>query len=175
MHMGNKPFSQCVTQLEVLLVLVGLIATLMMVTRADPVNVPQEEERLLSSLRWAAQQAVLEGTLYAVQLDRYGWTLVRQTCAPDQRGQSPNWPDYVWRPVAFGHHSFPAGITLELMVANQPQPLPASDAEAADSEPQIFLLPGGEVTPFALWLRASEPTGRYLGWRDGQIMLLTSR
>lgn len=172
--MRNRRHSYGFTLPEVMvvMVLVGIIATLAVATLPDSVNVRQEEERMLSSLRWGTEQAMLEGTIYAVQLDRYGWTLVRLSHTPNSRGQSLNWPGYFWRPVAFGHHAFPDGITLELMIEGQRQPLPATEAEAADSEPQIFLLPGGEVTPFSIRLRANKQTGRQIAWHEGQIRLM---
>jgi len=175
--MINNRIYQGFTLLEVMLVVVllAMVATLVINTLPDTINVPQEEERLTNSLRWAAEQAILEGAIYGVKLDRQGWLIVKLSHNPGGAGESLSWPGYYWRPAGFGHHLLPEGITLELAVENQPRLFPAGKEKSAGSEPQILLLPGGEVTRFSLRLRAHGQTHRQITWHEHQIMLMEAQ
>jgi general secretion pathway protein H len=161
-------------------------------------------ERLTAILGQAAEQSVLEGRTIGVRIDDTGYQLmVRQSRkaaangSDDQTSVATVWEDQVWVPYQkekfASSGTFPDGTHTELELSglaldpeerNLGMVKPdwfARQNEASSKEPQILLLPGGEITPFKLTLTRNGDQGadsaqefaQLRGDEAGRVRLLT--
>ncbi|WON76412.1 type II secretion system minor pseudopilin GspH [Serratia sp. UGAL515B_01] len=156
------------TLLEMMLVvlLIGSAATLVMMSfPAGQKNTPQQQlARFQAQLDFALDDSQQNGQVLGIQVRPNGWQfkILRQQkpVSSDVPSGSDVWQGYAWqewqpRRAALGNE-LPEGMQLELQFPGL-QDWPSANAEA--TEPDIMLLPGGEITPFKLlFLRAdSDP------------------
>ncbi len=155
-----------------------------------------ESQRLEAAIRLAGEQAVLEGRIIGLRIDPHAYQFMVR--APQPEGEATpadGGADEEWRWVAYAQERFPASrqfpdeVLLELELGglalqseesrlgrSQPDWFPGAGDDAT-AEPQIYLLPGGEMTPFQLTL--SEPqseAGFYRqlrGEENGQVRQLS--
>lgn len=161
------------TLLEILVVvlIIGILVTfasLSISNRALEDRLEFEARRLDKTLQLALEEAEIKGLLIGFRYlpDRY------EFITPGEKGQ--------WQPYASGPlrpHPLSAPFEIELRVEGRVAP-PAQEPEKSDekderdqkderkrdakSEPQVLLLPSGEVTAFVLALRAGDLPSRYL-------------
>ncbi|HCK00066.1 MAG TPA: type II secretion system protein GspH [Serratia grimesii] len=144
--------------LEIMLVLVllGGLATLVIGALPGAPSLKQHEERLSAQLQWAAERAVQEGQVYGVAVAAREWQLVKLVRAPQGEHASYYWPGHYWQPVSSSNKPpqptlLPESVNLRLILEEHPHPLRATLQEQG-LEPQMLLMPGGEVSRFELQL-----------------------
>lgn len=152
-----------------------------------------EAERLRAAIQLAGEQAVMEGRIIGLRIAPRGYQFLVRAPQP-QSGSEPG-ADEEWHWVAYEQGKFPSAqqfpeeVTLELELGglalqseenklgrSQPEWFSLAAEEDAQ-EPQIYLLPGGEMTPFQLTLsvqQAGESFYRQIrGEESGRVTLLT--
>ncbi|WP_349257515.1 prepilin-type N-terminal cleavage/methylation domain-containing protein [Cedecea sp.] len=165
MKRGNiRGFS--LLEIMLVLVLLGGLATLVIGSLPGDPPLKRHEEQLSTQLRWAAERAVQEGQVYGVAVAAREWQLVRLVRAPNGEHDSYYWPGHYWQPVAIGNKPpkstlLPEGISLRLMIEEHQPPLRTTLHEQG-LEPQVLLMPGGEVNRFELQLLAENQAPRTL-------------
>ncbi len=107
--------------------------------------VEEEAKRLAALLNLAQEEAILTGNEYALELRLSAYRFVR--LAEERWQEFPD--DEVFRP-----RTLPAELRLELTIGGERIPPAALTAEYHDddSQPRIYLLSSGEVTPFSVEL-----------------------
>ncbi|WP_045784878.1 type II secretion system minor pseudopilin GspH [Chania multitudinisentens] len=154
--------------------LIGSAASLVMMSfPAVQQNTPQQQlERFQAQLEFALDDSQQNGQLLGIQVRPEGWLFQILQRRPPESSELPRgsdiWQGYFWqqwqpRRAALGSE-LPEGMFLELQFPGMQEWPPAN---AAAAEPDILLLPGGEITPFELvfsqvgngpkvWLRVDE-------------------
>ncbi|MHA7845995.1 type II secretion system minor pseudopilin GspH [Serratia sp. D1N4] len=153
------------TLLEMMLVvlLIGSAASLVVMSfPAVQQNTPKEQlARFQAQLDFALDDSQQNGRLLGIQVRPDGWEFkLLQRQLPESSASAPGsdvWQGYFWqtwqpRRSALGSE-LPDDLRLELQFPGL-QEWPPANAEAA--EPDILLLPGGEVTPFTLVFRRAD-------------------
>ena len=147
------------TLVEVLIVgiIIGLLtglATLSFDVKSPRLALEREAERLRLILTAAADEAVLEGGEYGLQLEEGGYRILEFDAQASRWRQS--------EAPFFQLHRFPPPIEFLLEVEGAPFNPPASatsGTRAADRQnngtaarPQILMFSSGELTPFDIYL-----------------------
>ncbi|KFK91781.1 MULTISPECIES: type II secretion system minor pseudopilin GspH [unclassified Serratia (in: enterobacteria)] len=153
------------TLLEMMLVvlLIGSAASLVMMSfPAAQRNTPQQQlVRFQAQLDFALDDSQQNGRLLGIQVRPDGWEF--KLLQRQQPGNSASaagsdiWQGYFWqtwqpRRSALGSE-LPDDLQLELQYPGLQEWPPVN---AAAAEPDILLLPGGEVTPFTLVFRSKD-------------------
>ncbi len=122
-------------------------------------HLQQQRERLQAQLDYALDRSQQDGLLMGIQVRSDGWkfkVLQHETAErlPAIAEGGDIWQGYVWhtwqpRRAAMGG-KLPDDVRIDLQYLRSFQWMPEHDDEA---EPDILLLPGGEVTPFRLRFR----------------------
>jgi general secretion pathway protein H len=160
------------TLLEMMLVvlLIGSAASLVMMSfPALQQTTPQRQlARFQAQLDFALDDSQQNGQPLGIWLQPAGWQfkILQPQAAKQARVEgktSDIWQGYAWqswqpRRAALGGQ-LPDDMRLELQFPGL-QAWPAVKAEAA--EPDILLLPGGEITPFKLWFKRT--SGGSVAW-----------
>lgn len=206
--------NQGFTLIEIMLVMVIIGCALGIVVLSLPgmngqgtADLKTQSEKLTATLAMASEQAMLEGRALGLRVTPQGYQfMVREAknAAVASAAQSTAiptaWDDQVWVPfkkdkfAAAGR--FPDGTSMDLKLGGlsldpeesqlglQKQDWIAERQSQQSEEPQITILPGGEVTPFELTLsqaasdtkakdQKTGPFARITGDEDGQIRLLS--
>lgn len=150
------------TLLEMMLVvlLIGSAASLVVMSfPAVQHHTPQQQlARFQAQLEFALDDSQQNGRLLGIQVRPDGWEFKLLQRQQAKEGAAPPgsdiWQGYFWqtwqpRRAALGSE-LPDDLRLELQFPALQEWPPAN---AAAAEPDILLLPGGEVTPFTLVFR----------------------
>lgn len=134
------------TLLEMMLVLFLTGLTVSVVIFVWPNNqqhsVKKSSQRLNHTLQWLAERTVLQGEFYGIQVTPSHWQIMR--LAENPNGNAAHWTPVAWRHLKT-EDTLPQGFTLNLQLDE------TIETAATDvPQPQIWLLPGGEVTPASL-------------------------
>jgi len=141
-------------ELLVVLVLVGIILSFAVVSLRAPgpaALVDEEARRLQALLRLASDEAVLRSRTYGVRLRADGYTFV----ARDEDR---------WRTI-----DDPPLENRRLESPVRMRPPGAEGDRRADTHPQLWLFPDGQITPFQLELSAGPLRRRLVGAQNGEI------
>ncbi|GAB3241585.1 type II secretion system minor pseudopilin GspH [Pseudaeromonas pectinilytica] len=167
-------------------------------------DIKTQSERLQALVSQIAEQAMLEGRTIGLRVDKSGYQfMVRQQKSADQAVTTESnqvataWDDQVWvnyeKEKLLTKATFPEGTEVELELGglaldNEENRVGLdkvdwfSQRDETNPEPQILLLPGGEITPFQLTLTppvdedANELDKNYIqlrGDETGQVRVLT--
>lgn len=173
----------------------------------DDGDIKTQSERLQALVSQVAEQAMLEGRTIGLRIDPTGYQfMVRQKKSTDQAvtTESANsnqiataWEDQVWvryeKDKLRTNATFPEGTEVDLELGglaldNEENRVGLekvdwfSQRDETNPEPQILLLPGGEITPFELTLtpptdeNANAQDKNYIqlrGDETGQVRVLT--
>jgi general secretion pathway protein H len=148
--------------LEMMLVvlLIGSAASMVMMSfpAVEQKTPPQQLARFQAQLIFALDDSQQNGRVLGVQVRPDGWQFkILQRQQSEGRASPPSsyiWQGYAWqewqprRAVLGGE--LPDGLRLELQFPGLGAWLPTN---AVANEPEIILLPGGEITPFKLIFR----------------------
>lgn len=141
------------TLLEMLLVMVlmALAATMVVATLPNRSDSKEQAESLQMLLEWAANRAMEEGQIVALNITKNGYRLVVLT-------RDPTTYQSGWQMINSGRRIrteqyFPESLQLSLA--------PDRINQNFEQKPQILMMPGGEITPFSLVLHESGQQG----WR----------
>ncbi|ENC3260493.1 type II secretion system minor pseudopilin GspH [Escherichia coli] len=157
--MSQRGFT--ILEMMLILLLMGITAGLVLMSFPDSAqnHLQQQRERLQAQLDYALDRSQQDGLLMGIQVRFDGWkfkVLQRGTAeSPPTLAEGGDiWQGYVWqtwqpRRAAMGG-KLPDDVRLELQYLRGLQWMSEHDDGA---EPDILLLPGGEVTPFRLLLR----------------------
>ena len=167
------------TLLEVLLVamLMGLVATAVTLSmggaRGDR-ELDKQARRFMATLQQAQEYSVMDGRLLGLRVEENGWQFMSRA-AKDRKWQALT-GDKLLGPV-----QLPEGMTLAVELegfnwrteSDERQEQGRAEEERA---PQIFVFPGGELTPFVLTLSQQDEDLEYLrtvrGDEFGRLSLL---
>ncbi|MFM4848401.1 GspH family T2SS minor pseudopilin variant ExeH [Aeromonas rivipollensis] len=167
------------TLLEVLLVamLMGLVATAVVLSmggaRGDR-ELDKQARRLMATLQQAQEYSVMDGRLLGLRVEQSGWQFMSRN--PKDRKWQALTGDKLLGPV-----QLPEGITLavELEGFSWRTDSDEKNEQGRDEKertPQIFIFPGGELTPFVLTLSQQDEDLGYLrtlkGDEFGRLSLL---
>ncbi len=158
-HRGRsikKPHSNGFTLLEIMVVIViiGIVLTFasLSIGRSTDRVVQEESQRLARLITLAAQEAVLQSRELALQFTPGGYEFV--VFDKDQ-----------WRRITdddtLRARRLPEGVRLDINVEGEAVALGKIDAEKPASQPRIYLLSSGEITPFQLTLQDKASGGSY--------------
>ena len=167
-------------------------------------DIKTQSERLQALVSQIAEQAMLEGRTIGLRVDKSGYQfMVRQQKSADQAVTTESnqvataWDDQVWvnyeKEKLLTKATVPEGTEVELELGglaldNEENRVGLekvdwfSQRDETNPEPQILLLPGGEITPFQLTLTppvdedANELDKNYIqlrGDETGQVRVLT--
>lgn len=153
------------TLLEMMLVvlLIGSAASLVMMSFPSmQQSTPDRQlKRFQAQLEFALDTAMQNDQLLGIQVRPEGWQfqMLKRLAAEKRTSDSGSdiWQGYAWqiwqpRQAALGSQ-IPDDVRLTLRFPHlQPWPRPAESA----AEPDILLLPGGEITPFELVFSATD-------------------
>ncbi|CAG9435319.1 type II secretion system minor pseudopilin GspH [Providencia alcalifaciens] len=147
------------TLLEMMLVilLIGSAASLVLMSYpvAQQWNLQEQREHFLGQLDFALDSSQQDGLVLGLRVHPQGWEFLflqrKNPEVPLPVTGSDIWQEYVWqiwqpRRAAMGG-KLPKGITLELQLQG------LQKWSLGKDDPDILLLPGGEVTPFTLLFR----------------------
>nr|WP_256351379.1 GspH family T2SS minor pseudopilin variant ExeH [Aeromonas sp. sif0611] len=175
-----KPYRQAgFTLLEVLLVamLMGLVATAVTLSmggaRGDR-ELDKQARRFMATLQQAQEYSVMDGRLLGLRVEERGWQFM-----------SRNPKDRKWQALTgdkiLGQVQLPEEMTLtvELEGFSWRTDSDEKNEQGRDEKertPQIFVFPGGELTPFMLTLSQQVDDEKYLrtvkGDEFGRLSLL---
>ncbi|WP_323981386.1 GspH family T2SS minor pseudopilin variant ExeH [Aeromonas media] len=175
-----KPYRQAgFTLLEVLLVamLMGLVATAVTLSmggaRGDR-ELDKQARRFMATLQQAQEYSVMDGRLLGLRVEESGWQFM-----------SRNPKDRKWQALTgdkiLGQVQLPEEMTLtvELEGFSWRTDSDEKNEQGRDEKertPQIFVFPGGELTPFMLTLSQQVDDEKYLrtvkGDEFGRLSLL---
>ncbi|MDQ9159057.1 type II secretion system minor pseudopilin GspH [Citrobacter portucalensis] len=156
--MNQRGFT--ILEMMLVLLLTGVTAGLVLMSFPDAAQnqLQQQRERLQAQLDYALDRSLQDGLLMGIKFRSDGWSfMILQQGAAESSPLSTGgeiWQGYVWqtwqpRRAAIGG-KLPEDMYLELKYLRGQQWM----SEHGDrAEPDIFLLPGGEVTPFCLLFR----------------------
>jgi general secretion pathway protein H len=169
-------------------------------------DIKSQSERLGATLMQTAEQAMMEGRTIGVRIDPQGYQFMVRQPKTGAETQTQNdgtvvatvWDDQVWVPYEkeklITSGSFPEGTTVELELGGlaldpeesrlgmEKQDWFAQGGDDTNKEPQILLLPGGEITPFKLTLTQTTegdsadtvaPFMQLRGDESGQVRVMT--
>lgn len=156
--MSQRGFT--ILEMMLVLLLTGVTAGLVLMSFPDAAqnHLQQQRERLLAQLDYALDRSLQDGLLMGIKFRPDGWKfMILQRGTADSPPLSEGeeiWQGDVWqtwqpRRAAIGG-KLPDDVYIELKYLRGQQWMPEHDDRA---EPDIFLLPGGEVTPFSLFFR----------------------
>lgn len=141
-------------ELLVTLLIMGLLAGLASLSIGGGAHraARDEAERLYQLLAFASDEATLQGEEYGLVVEDDGYRVLRFDPATEAWAEATGKP---WEP-----HALPAGMRLELSLAEAPGARRRDARDGADGEPvpEILLLSSGEVTPFRIDIRLGEGT-----------------
>ncbi|QBC03374.1 GspH/FimT family pseudopilin [Enterobacter cloacae] len=158
--------------LEIMLVLalLGGMASLAIGMLPDRPSLRVEENKLLSRLQWASEQAVQNGQVYGLVVTKTEWQVVRLTRASKGEQTSDYWPGRYWQAIRDAGrpsvHRLAENVGLRLLLNGTEQTL-APSLHDARFEPQILLMPGGESSRFAIHLSAEGQTSQVVTYTHG--------
>jgi general secretion pathway protein H len=144
------------TLLEILVVIViiGIILSFasLSIGRSTDRVIQEESQRLAGLITLAAQEAVMQSREMALQFTPGGYEFV--VFDKDQ-----------WRRITdddtLRTRRLPEGVRLDINVEGEAVALGKTDAEKPASQPRIYLLSSGEVTPFQITLQSKASGGSY--------------
>lgn len=144
------------TLLEILVVIViiGIILSFasLSIGRSTDRVAQEESQRLAGLITLAAQEAVLQSREMALQFTPGGYEFV--VFDKDQ-----------WRRISgddtLRERRLPEGVRLDINVEGEAVALGKADAEKPASQPRIYLLSSGEVTPFQITLQSKANGSSY--------------
>ncbi|HBA9101139.1 TPA: type II secretion system minor pseudopilin GspH [Escherichia coli] len=151
--MSQRGFT--ILEMMLVLLLTGVTAGLVLMSFPDVAqnHLQQQRERLQAQLDYALDRSLQDGLLMGIKFRPDGWKfmiLQRGTAdSPPLSAGGDVWQTWQPRRAAIGG-KLPDDVYLELKYLRGQQWMPEHDDRA---EPDIFLLPGGEVTPFSLLFR----------------------
>lgn len=141
------------TLIEILVVVViiaVLVSVVTMTVRSDPdAAVEEEAQRLAALLRFARQEALLQGRELALEFTRDGYTFLTL------EGQE-------WLPLSdriYRRRTLPQDVDMELYIEGEQFDLATLARAAGDDEeedavpPRVYILSSGEMTPFEVVLQ----------------------
>ncbi|MGY3890420.1 GspH family T2SS minor pseudopilin variant ExeH [Aeromonas mytilicola] len=176
------------TLLEVLLVamLMGLVATAVVLSmggaRGDR-ELDKQARRLMATLQQAQEYSVMDGRLLGLRVEESGWQFMSRN--PKDRKWQALTGDKLLGPV-----QLPEGITLAVELEGitlavelegfswrtESDEKSEQGRDEKERTPQIFIFPGGELTPFVLTLSQQDEDLSYLrtlkGDEFGRLSLL---
>ncbi|MEQ6340860.1 MAG: type II secretion system minor pseudopilin GspH [Gammaproteobacteria bacterium] len=152
----KKPRGNGFTLLEILVVIViiGIILSFasLSIGRSTDRVVEEESRRLAGLITLAAQEAVMQSRELAVQFTPGGYEFV--VFDKDQ-----------WRRITgddtLRARRLPDEVRLNINVEGEAVALGKTDADKSASQPRIYLLSSGEVTPFQITLQNKASGGSY--------------
>lgn len=151
MNRYTGPYSRGFTLLEILVVvlIIGILVSLAtLAIRDNPEQRLQTEgQRFAALLRLAAQEAVLQSREAAVVFERGGYHFLVL-----ENGEWAQAEDQVFRP-----RDLPDGMEFEIVIEGEKLDFGSQRRR----EPRVYLLSGGEMTPFELDLRSSDRSAVY--------------
>lgn len=145
------PLSRGFTLLEILVVvlIIGVVLTIAtLAIRDNPgQRLETEGQRFAALLRLAAQEAVLQSREVAIVFERRGYHF---QILEDGAWTEPE--DNVFRP-----RTLPDGMEFDLVIEGERLEFGSERRQ----DPRIFLLSGGEMTPFELDIRFGDRSAAY--------------
>lgn len=180
------------TLLEMLVVvaLLGIATSIVLATLPGNRNesAARQSELLIEAIQLAADKAVAEGRVLGVQVSTDRWQVVELQAVDNTRQPmgklldeyyaqyALQWKPWQYRTLVLGQ-SLPEHLSLTLSMQGIAPEMPnKNDVNAA---PQIWLLPGGEVTAFELTMSEYRQNSnqvseyRIIGEESGQIRMLS--
>ncbi|MCH7370205.1 MULTISPECIES: GspH family T2SS minor pseudopilin variant ExeH [Aeromonas] len=167
------------TLLEVLLVamLMGLVATAVVLSMGGVKGdreLDKQARRFMATLQQAQEYAVMDGRLLGLRLEDHGWQFMSRA-AKDRKWQALT-GDKILGPV-----ELPEEMTLSVELEGFSWRTDSDEKteqgrDEKERTPQIFIFPGGELTPFVLSLTQQDDETPYLrtvkGDEFGRLTLL---
>ncbi|MBI2778367.1 MAG: type II secretion system minor pseudopilin GspH [Gammaproteobacteria bacterium] len=141
-------------EILVVIVIIGIILSFasLSIGRSTDRVVQEESQRLAGLITLAAQEAVLQSREMALQFTPGGYEFV--VFDKDQ-----------WRRISgddtLRERRLPEGVRLDINVEGEAVALGKADAEKPASQPRIYLLSSGEVTPFQITLQSKANGSSY--------------
>lgn len=162
--MRSKQQGFTLLEIMVVVALMGLIAvvTIMTMPSDNRNNLISQTETLAEAIKLAADRALLEGTMMGIIINTDSWQVVTL----QQTGKAANTPELIqdyfnsntthrWQPWLFRRfplqRQLPEIFSLSLKIQDIPADLHSEQNNRdVDLIPQIWLFPGGEITPFEI-------------------------
>ncbi|MEG0009199.1 MAG: GspH family T2SS minor pseudopilin variant ExeH [Aeromonas sp.] len=153
------------TLLEVLLVamLMGLIATaatLSMGGAKGDRELDKQARRFMATLQQAQEYSVMDGRLLGLRLEDHGWQFMSRN--PKDRKWQALTGDKILGPVQLSEEMTLAVALEGFSWRTDSDEKTEQGRDERERTPQVFIFPGGELTPFVLTLSQQVDDEKYL-------------